>query len=67
MLVPIALLLLTLIAVIAIGLVTAKRRIVDNESPPDVRPDDPPPSPDVPAHVRAEDLRPSVHSDLSLR
>ncbi len=66
MLVPITLLLLTLIAIIAIGLVTAKRRLVDNDIPPDVRPDDPPPSPDVPPYVRAEDRR-TPRSDLSLR
>ena len=65
MLVPITLLLLTLIAIIAIGLFTAKRRLVDKEIPPDVRPDEPPPSPDVPPYVRGEDLR--SRSDLSLR
>jgi hypothetical protein len=44
-----------------------QRRIVDKEIPPDIRPDDPPPSPDVPPYVRAENLQSRRGSDLSLR
>lgn len=43
MLVPISLLVLTLIAALVIGLYTAKKRVVDDVEPPDIRPDDPPP------------------------
>jgi hypothetical protein len=43
MLVPITLLILTLVVALAIGLYTTKRRVVDHEEPPDIRPDDPRP------------------------
>lgn len=66
MLVPISLLILTLLALLAIGLVSAKRRVIDKDIPPDVRPDDPPPSPDVPPYVRGEELRRPRHDGPSL-
>lgn len=56
MLVPISLLILTLLALLVIGFYSAKRRMIDKDIPPDVRPDDPPPSPDVPPYVRGEEL-----------
>lgn len=43
MFVPIILLILTLLVALAIGLYTAKRRVVDKEQKPDIRPDDPRP------------------------
>lgn len=43
MFVPIILLILTLLVAVAIGLYAAKRRVVDNEQKPDIRPDDPRP------------------------
>jgi uncharacterized protein YneF (UPF0154 family) len=44
MLLPIALIVIALIAAVIGGLYVAKRRIVDREEPPDLRPDDRPPS-----------------------
>lgn len=66
MFVPISLLILTLLALLAIGLISAKRRVIDKDIPPDVRPDDPPPSPDVPPYVRGEELRTPRHNGPSL-
>lgn len=66
MFVPISLLILTLLALLAIGLISAKRRMIDKDIPPDVRPDDPPPSPDVPPYVRGEELRAPRHNGPSL-
>ncbi len=43
MLVPITLLILALLASVAIGIYTAKKRVFDDEQPPDIRPDDPRP------------------------
>ena len=43
MLLPILLIIVTLVAALAIGLYTAKKRVVDDVDPPDIRPDDPPP------------------------
>jgi hypothetical protein len=40
MLVPIALMVIALVAALVGGLYIAKRRVVDHEQPPDIRPDD---------------------------
>lgn len=53
MLVPILMLVVVLIAALAVGLYTAKRRVIDRENPPDIRPDDPPPPDRAPAHRSA--------------
>jgi hypothetical protein len=43
MLVPITFLVLALVIAVAIGLYKAKRRVIDHDEPPDIRPDDPRP------------------------
>ena len=58
MLVPISLLVLTLVAALVIGLYTAKKRVVDDVEPPEIRPDDPPPPPG-PRGLEQE--RPGMH------
>jgi hypothetical protein len=47
MLVPIALMLVVLLAAIIGGLYKAKRRVVDRDRPPDIRPDDHQPTANV--------------------